>query len=56
VASQVVGVEAKLTGATDTAGTRWRLRNKSETTVDGDETPLVHARCEAGARVQRVRE
>lgn len=56
MASQVVGVEAKLTGVTDTAGTRWRLRNKSETMVDGGETPLVRARCKAGARVQRVRE
>jgi hypothetical protein len=40
-ASWVAGVGAKLIGATDTAVTRRRSRNKSETTTDGGGAPLV---------------
>jgi hypothetical protein len=39
--SRFVGVEAKLIGATDTAGTQRRPRNKPETTADGGGAPLV---------------
>jgi hypothetical protein len=53
---RVAGIEAELTGATDTAGTRRRPWNRPETTVDGGGAPRVRARCEAGAGVLRVRE
>jgi hypothetical protein len=52
--SRVVGVEAELTGATNTAGTRQRPWKRPETTTYDGGAPRVRARCEAGARVLRV--
>jgi hypothetical protein len=52
--SRVAGVEAELTGATGTAGTRQQPKNRPETMANSGGASRVRAWARAGAGVLRV--